>query len=52
MEPISIFAFVGLAIFVLSIKHFIDNCKSNVSNNEHATLVEEETPPKYEDIYN
>lgn len=52
MEPISIFVAIGFAVFALSIKHFMDNCKTSNTDNEEVSLVEEETPPKYEDIYN
>lgn len=52
MEPISIFAAIGLAVFALSVKHFMDNCKTSESENDEVALVDDEIPPKYEEIYN
>lgn len=52
MEPISIFVVVGFVIVAISIKHIFESCKSNSNDNEEVSLVEEEIPPKYEDIYN
>ena len=51
MEPISIFVIVGIAALAISIKHIVDTCKAR--NIDYETIViDDEIPPKYEDIDN
>ena len=63
MEPLFIFLCIGIIAIGSSIRPIINKCKAshNIDNNENEELtnnstnnivVDDEIPPKYEEIYN